>query len=180
MATDPSDASNTLLFDVPRRRWSNEIAGELAIPPGILPDAAEPGDVAGRATASAAAATGLAVGVPVAVSAGDSITAAVASALVPGGPVLTVLGSAGNISAVFSEPLIDPRGRVHTDCYAEAGTSGVQQAAGLALQWFRDLLQSPSRPEVSYDDARDPQPLSLKRRQIRPSDPNVSMDTGEV
>ena len=75
--------------------------------------------------------------------AGDSITAAVANALVPGGPVLAVLGSAGNVSAVFAEPLIDPAGQVHTGCHATPGTwiaTGVQQAAGLALQWLRGLL----------------------------------------
>jgi sugar (pentulose or hexulose) kinase len=60
--------------------------------------------------------------VPVVAGAGDSITAAVASALAPGGPVLTVLGSAGNVSAVFAQPLIDLGGRVHTGCHASTGT----------------------------------------------------------
>ena len=142
-ATDPSDASNTLLFDVVRRRWSDQITGALGLPAAILPDVAEPAEVTGRVTALAAAATGLSAGVPVVGGAGDSITAAVADALVPGGPVLTVLGSAGNVSAVFAEPLIDPAGRVHTGCHATPGTwiaTGVQQAAGLALQWLRGLL----------------------------------------
>jgi xylulokinase len=106
-------------------------------------------------TAEAAAATGLAADVPVVAGAGDSITAAVANSLVPGGPVLTVLGSAGNVSAVFGRPLIDPGGRVHTGCHATAGAwiaTGVQQAAGLALQWLRGFVQSAGPPDMSYED----------------------------
>jgi xylulokinase len=156
LATDPSDASNTLLFDVVRRGWSAEITGPLGIPAALLPDVAEPAEVTGQVTAEAAAATGLAAGVPVVGGAGDSITAAVANCLVPGGPVLTVLGSAGNVSAVFGRPLIDAAGRVHTGCHASAGTwiaTGVQQAAGLALQWLRGFLASAGPPEeVSYDE----------------------------
>ena len=146
LATDPSDASNTLLFDVVRRRWSEELTAELDLPAAILPDVAEPGEITGVVTAAAAAVTGLAEGVPVVAGAGDSITAAVANALVPGGPVLTVLGSAGNVSAVFAEPLIDPEGRVHTGCSATPGTwiaTGVQQAAGLALSWLRGFFPAP-------------------------------------
>lgn len=142
-ATDPSDASNTLLFDVTRRCWSDQLTEALGLPAAILPDVAEPAEYTGRVTPPAAAATGLAAGVPVMGGAGDSITAAIANALVPGGPVLTVLGSAGNVSAVFAEPLIDPAGRIHTGCHATPGTwiaTGVQQAAGLALQWLRGLL----------------------------------------
>ena len=156
LATDPSDASNTLLFDVVRRHWSDEIATELDLTAGILPDVAESADVTGRITTEAAAATGLGEGVPVVAGAGDSITAAIANALVPGGPVLTVLGSAGNVSAVFAEPLIDPAGRIHTGCHATPGTwiaTGVQQAAGLALQWLRGLLAPDGdAAEPSYAD----------------------------
>lgn len=155
MATDPSDASNTLLFDVSRRRWSAEAIGALGIPAGMLPDVAESAEVTGGVTPEAAAATGLAAGVPVVAGAGDSITAAVASSLVPGGPLLTVLGSAGNVSGVFRRPLIDPGGRVHTGCHAIADAwivTGVQQAAGLALQWLRGLVQSAGQPEMSFDD----------------------------
>jgi xylulokinase len=160
-ATDPSDASNTLLFDVTRRRWSADLAAGLGIPAQILPDVAESAEVTGRVTEAAAAATGLAAGVPVVAGAGDSITAAVASSLEPGGPVLTVLGSAGNVSAVSGQPLIDPGGRVHTGCHATPGSwiaTGVQQAAGLALQWLRGFLlpagpaRPGRRPAVSYDD----------------------------
>jgi xylulokinase len=153
VATDPSDASNTLLFDVTRRRWSAELAAELGIPADLLPAVAESADVTGGVTAAAAATTGLAAGVPVVAGAGDSITAAVASGLVPGGPVLTVLGSSGNVSAVFGRPLIDRAGRVHTGCHATPATwigTGVQQVAGLALQWVRDLL--PGGRGTSYDE----------------------------
>jgi xylulokinase len=158
-ATDPSDASNTLLFDVRRRRWSAELSEAMGLPLSVLPDTAESGAVAGRVTGTASAVTGLAAGTPVVTGAGDSITAAVASGLTPGGAVLTVLGSAGNVSVVSGEPLLDPAGRVHTGCHATGDTwivTGVQQAAGLALEWLRSVATTPGQPDGGYDELTGP------------------------
>src|ERR671930_2561696 len=40
-ATDVADASGTLLFDVARRRWSDEMVGRVGLAPSILPVALE-------------------------------------------------------------------------------------------------------------------------------------------
>ena len=37
-ATDPTNASRTLLFDIDRQAWSNELCGIFEIPPAILPE----------------------------------------------------------------------------------------------------------------------------------------------
>jgi xylulokinase len=87
--------------------------------------------------------------------AGDSITAAVANGLVPGGPILAVIGSAGNVSAAVDALAIDLQGRVHTGCYATDASwivTGVQQAAGFSLQWLRTCLRSASGAEEEYEE----------------------------
>src|SRR5438046_2419893 len=54
-----SNAGESMLYDVSRRAWSEEILGALDIPAHILPPLAAPGARAGSVTAAAAAATGL-------------------------------------------------------------------------------------------------------------------------
>src|SRR5207344_3374109 len=47
-ASDVSDASGTLLFDVANRRWSDELLEELDLDPAWLPRALESPDVSGK------------------------------------------------------------------------------------------------------------------------------------
>ena len=61
LATDVSDASGTLLFDVARRTWSDRVLSALEIPGEWMPQALESAAAAGETDA----------GVPVAAGAGD-------------------------------------------------------------------------------------------------------------
>ncbi|MBA3261003.1 MAG: xylulokinase [Thermoleophilaceae bacterium] len=155
LATDPTDASNTLLFDIREQAWSQEIVSALELRLSVLPDVVPTVSQAGGLAKDAARATGLPAGTPVVTGAGDSITAAVAHGVGSDDAVLCVLGSAGNVSAAFDAPVIDPDARVHTGCYATEDSwiaTGVQQAAGLALQWLRDCLRATGRPDLGYDE----------------------------
>lgn len=155
IATDPSDASNTLLFDITSRTWSEEISATLGFPPQLLPEVIPSISYAGGIHRGAARRLGLEADTPVVTGAGDSIAAATASGLVPGGAALTVIGSAGNVSVALGSPVVDPKGRVHTGCYATDESwiaTGVQQAAGLALQWLRDCLRSASGLDLQFSD----------------------------
>ncbi|MGH2985169.1 MAG: xylulokinase [Solirubrobacterales bacterium] len=155
LATDPTDASNTLLYDIREQAWSEEITSALGLPMSLLPDVVPTASQAGGLAKDPAQATGLPAGTPVVTGAGDSITAAVAHGLGTDDAVLCVLGSAGNVSAAFDAPVIDPDARVHTGCYATDDSwiaTGVQQAAGLALQWLRDCLRTTGRTDLGYDE----------------------------
>src|SRR5436190_331101 len=50
-ATDPSNASRTLLFDVPRGEWSDELLQALDVPREVLPDVHPSSHVFGHTTA---------------------------------------------------------------------------------------------------------------------------------
>src|SRR5207247_9972244 len=69
-ATDVSDASGTLLLDLRRRQWSEEVLDALEIPRDWLPVMHEGPDVTGAVTASAAKLTGLPPGLGVAAGGG--------------------------------------------------------------------------------------------------------------
>jgi xylulokinase len=152
-ATDVADASGTLLFDVSRRKWSDEMLELAGIERSLLPRAYESQEVSGYISAEGAAATGLREGTPVVAGAGDQAAGAVGMGIVRPGAVSATIGTSGVVFAATDRPALDPKGRVHTFCHAVPErwhVMGVTQGAGLSLRWFRDQFGA------GADDGRDP------------------------
>ena len=84
-ATEPSDAAGTLLFDVRRGSWSDEMIAALQLDPGMLPPVRGSAGVTGALTADAAEALGLRQGIPVVGGGADNAAAAVGSGVVERG-----------------------------------------------------------------------------------------------
>ncbi len=140
-ASEVSDASGTLLFDVSKRQWSNEMLQLLDLDPALLPPVYESYQVSARVSKDAADVLGLAVGTPVVGGGGDQAAGAVGNGVVRAGLVSSTIGSSGVVFAHSTGPVRDPGGRVHTFCHAVPGAwhiMGVTQGAGLSLRWFRD------------------------------------------
>lgn len=138
--SEPSDASGSLLFDVPHRRWSCEILASIGVDPGLLPEIVESTCVVGGLTQDAADALGLRLGTPVVAGAGDQAAAAVGNGLADGCETMVAIGTGGQIITCISSPVRDEHLRVHTLCHALPGKwyiMGAIQSAGLALDWFR-------------------------------------------
>ncbi|NOZ26931.1 MAG: xylulokinase [Chloroflexi bacterium] len=156
-ASEVSDASGTLLFDVTNRRWSQEMLDALGIDPSLLPKVYESPEVTGHITAEAAQITGLKEGTPVVGGGGDQAAGAVGNGVVRPGIVSCTVGSSGVVFAYMDQPKLDPKGRVHTFCHAVPGAwhvMGVTQGAGLSLRWFRDRFGGMERalaPELGVD-----------------------------
>jgi len=124
-AIDAADASGTLLLDVGRRRWSEEVLDALELPAAWLPPVFESPEVPGAAGAGDQAAAALGVGVD------------------RPGPVSVVLGTSGVVFAALPAFAADADGRVHVFCHAVPGgwhVMGVMLSAAGALRWLRDLL----------------------------------------
>jgi xylulokinase len=121
-ATEVSDASGTLLFDVHGRSWSASMLEALEVAPEWLPPAFE-STVLGGAGDQAASALGVGIDRP--------------------GPVSVVLGTSGVVFAALAGYAPDPRGALHTFCHAVPGTwhsMGVMLAAGGSLEWLGKAL----------------------------------------
>lgn len=141
LASEPTDASATLLFDVAGRRWSTATLEAFGLPAGLLPPLGEPGARAGRLTADAARHLGLAPGVSVAFGAGDQQAAAVGTGTVRAGQAQLMVGTGAQ--ALVAEERA-PRGvdaGLHAFCHARGW---LRQAsvnnAGAALRWVRAVL----------------------------------------
>lgn len=143
LATDVSDASGTLLFDLKARAWSGEILDALGISPEWLPSLTESPTISGGLRPSVAAELGLPAGLPVAAGAGDNAAAAIATGIVRAGLISSSIGSSGVLFADRDRPQSDPSGRLHAFCSAVPGRyhlMAVTLSAGGSLRWWRDLL----------------------------------------
>lgn len=152
-ASEPSDASGTLLFDIVRRDWSPWLLEALQLPSTLFPPLVPTLGVAGRLRPAVAEELGLPPGIPVVAGAADTPAQAAAYGGLRVGTVLATLSSGGQLLAPIRQPLIDPQGRIHTLCHVLPEVwylLGAMQAAGLALRWLRDLL-SPAGLPLSYD-----------------------------
>jgi xylulokinase len=121
-ATDVSDASGTLLLDLRKRDWSDEILDALEIPRSWLPPVYESPQVAG---------------------AGDNAAAAIGTGIIHDGLASCSIGTSGVLFAHTDALSLDPKGRLHAFCHAVPGRyhlMGVTLAAGGALRWWHDLI----------------------------------------
>jgi xylulokinase len=139
--TDVADASGTLLLDVSRRRWSDEVLSELDLDPDWLPRALESPETSGVT----------AEGIPVAAGAGDQAAGALGVGVDRPGPLSVVLGTSGVVFAALERFAADPHGRLQTFCHAVPDawhSMGVMNSAGGSLRWLRDT----AAPGVPYDE----------------------------
>jgi xylulokinase len=142
---EPSDASATLLYDVPGDRWDLEVVSALGLAPGLLaPLLPSAGAAAGQLTAAAAAELGLPAGLPVAAGAGDTAAAALGSGIGPADLQLTV-GTGAQVIRPVTEPASRADAGIHL--YRSAAPAGWYQmgatvSAGLSLNWVREIMNA--------------------------------------
>jgi xylulokinase len=132
-AIDMADASGTLLLDVARRRWSDEVLDALELDAAWLPRLLESPEVSGET----------ADGVPVAAGAGDQAAGALGVGVDRPGPLSVALGTSGVVFAALPGFAADERARVHAFCHAVPGgwhAMGVMLSAAGSLRWLRDAV----------------------------------------
>lgn len=141
LATEPSDASGTLMFDPARLRWSDEILAATGVPRTLLPDVGGSSECLGHVRREGASLTGLAEGTPVVGGGADNACGAAGVGVVEPGDAVASWGTSGTILAPTSEPRVDPGLRAHTFAHVVPGVwyvMGVVLSAGGAFAWYRD------------------------------------------
>jgi xylulokinase len=142
---EPSDASASLLYDVPGDRWDLDVVGALGLDAGLLaPVLPSAGAPAGHLTAAAAAELGLPAGIPVAAGAGDTAAAALGSGIGLGDVQLTV-GTGAQVLRLLTAPA--SRADAGVNLYRSATPDGWYQmgatlSAGLSLNWVREVMNA--------------------------------------
>ncbi|TMD65774.1 MAG: xylulokinase [Chloroflexi bacterium] len=142
-ATEPSDASATLLYDMTTDYWAKEILDALDLRLDFLAPIRESVEICGVLNAVAAEHLGVRPNLPVVGGAADTAAAALAGGLLDPGPVQLTIGSGAQVVAPRDRLAIDPTARTH--CYRAAApdhwyTMAAIQNAGIALDWVRTTL----------------------------------------
>jgi glycerol kinase len=141
-ATDLTNASRTLLFDIHRARWDAGLLDLFGVPAAMLPRALPSG---GRFGATAAGGP-LPAGIPVTAMLGDQQAALYGQSCYGPGPVKNTYGTGCFVVANLGpRRRTPPPGLLQTlACDARGGKSyaleGSVFAAGAAVQWLRDGL----------------------------------------
>ncbi|HMR32249.1 MAG TPA: FGGY family carbohydrate kinase [Geminicoccaceae bacterium] len=147
MATDISLASRTMALDLAAGRWASALVEEVGIEPGLFRPLADPGQLLGRLTAEAAAATGLEAGIAVGVAGHDHVCGMLAVAADRQGAVLDSMGTAEALTFALDRPITDAGyGRLGFNQGAVRGRPRLLYAFGglptsaACVEWFRAAL----------------------------------------
>jgi xylulokinase len=167
---DVSDASATLLFDLAKRQWSDEICRRLEIDRSRLAPLAESETRVGSLLPEAARALGLPAGIAVSAGGADAPSAALGLGLAretdAKGAILISLGTGGQVLAPLAEVRHDAEGRLHGLAHVVPGQWCIMAAilaAAASLDWavrimsrddpggLRDLLAAAAKVPAGSD-----------------------------
>ncbi len=155
MVTDPSDASGTLLFDVKKLIWAEEVIDYFDIDKSWFPQIRSSIDIIGKLTRDASLALGLKEGIPVVNGCADHAATYIGGGLVPEKEGAAIIGTAGVLSFVTSKPIPDPSYRVLTWAHGipkKWVLLGAMQTAGASLRWFRDAFSCKDDSYTRYSE----------------------------
>ena len=140
-ATDPTNASRTLLYDINELRWSKDLCDLFGVPMGILPEVRSSAGDFGRTTTSI-----LGKSIPITGVAGDQQAALFGQGCFSAGQVKSTYGTGAFILLNVGDKAPPARdGLLATvACDAKGGVAYALEAsifiAGAAIQWLRDGL----------------------------------------
>ena len=141
-ACDCSDAGGTLLLDVARRRWSEEILALCGLTEAQMPRLFESFEVIGTVKPEIAAALGLSPEVRVVAGAGDNAAAAVGTGTVGEGGCNISLGTSGTIFISSKTFTADPNNALHAFPHADGGwhLMGCMLSAAACNKWLYENI----------------------------------------
>lgn len=153
-ATDASNASRTLLFDLSEGRWDPDLLALFGVPETMLPEVRDSSGPFGETAAGL-----FDRAIPIAGIAGDQQAATFAQAAFRPGMIKSTYGTgAFALLNTGPEPVASPNGLLSTIAWRLAGETtyaleGSIFIAGAAVQWLRDGLHL-------IEDAAETEPLA--------------------
>jgi glycerol kinase len=151
-ATEPTNASRTMLYDVRQKRWSDELCGLFGVPRALLPEVRPSSGDFGATRADIFGAP-----IPITGIAGDQQAALYGQGCVRPGEGKNTYGTGAFLLLNTGEAWASPGGGLLTTigcdaegaaCYALEGAIFI---AGAAVQWLRDglgIIESASETEA--------------------------------
>lgn len=141
-ATDVSDASGTLYYDVKNRKWSDYMLSVLGISENQLPKVYESYQAVGNILPDIAEELGLNKSVKIVIGGGDQAVGAIGTGTVESGTASISLGTSGVLFVAGEKFFDDKKGSLHSFCHANGKyhVMGVTLSAAGSLKWWTDSL----------------------------------------
>ncbi len=155
-AVDYSLANRSLLFDINKKNWSEEIIQKTGLDKSKLPEIVEPGQAIGTVDEKLASELGLSPNVTIAAGAHDQCANALGCGVINEGDAMCGMGTVTCISPVFRErkeaSLMMSRG-LNTEHHAVPGrfVSFIYNQGGCLLKWFCDSFLAEERQQIEED-----------------------------
>jgi D-xylulose kinase len=155
--TDFSNASRTMLFDINKLVWSDEILNTLSIPKEKLPKPLPSGKKISNLSKKAAKELGLSDDIPVSTGGGDQQCAAIGVGVTKKGRIKATTGTGTFLLAFLEKSMRDPKKRLLCSCHAIPGKYVLEASiftTGSILRWFRDNFSAAEKslaPRLNLD-----------------------------
>ena len=143
---DHAQASSTLVYDIHKRTWSDELLAHAGLDREQLPEIRAAHDVIGSLRPEAAEALGLTPRCRVIVGTGDEHGAALGAGAVAPGIVVDVTGTAEPVGVPSAEAVLDDERVVETHAHAADGMLFVENpgfVSGGSTQWWAATQRIP-------------------------------------
>lgn len=153
LATDKSDASATLIFDVKRRDWAHSFIKKLGIRESLFVPSLESYEIAGEVTKFAQEETGIIACTPVVCGGGDTLMQAVGNGIIAPGILASNIGTASQLTCAVESPVYDGQFRTNTFCHVKEGlwsVVGANLSGGVSLKWLmKNILKMENYDEMT-------------------------------
>ena len=144
VASDYSDASATLAFDIQNMDWADEVLTCVGVSKSIFPVCYSTSQTMGYVTKAAAEASGLTEGTSVVSGGGDQVMQAIGNGATQPGQATVNIGTSGQVCFQSGKAIQNPALNTNTFCAYEQGrwiVMGATMSAGLSFKWLNSLFE---------------------------------------
>ena len=178
LVSEPSNATESMLFDFRQREWSKEILSHFEIDPKLLPRVNAPGTQVGQISRTAAAELGVRAGVSAYLGGADTQCALLGTGAVNAGDCALILGTTTPIQLVTDKPLLDKAensmGWAVTSCPIAGLSSPTQEAPAMHTNGC-STFYFPTRAKQDTKERKNSPKARTPFRRNRLSDPGSSI-----
>lgn len=162
IATDHSDASGSMLYNLANHCWSEEIIDTCELRKPLFPNIIQSDAILGRVTREAAQQFGIPEGVPVIKGGGDLATTALATGTGQKESISLCIGTAAQMLMSFDSIEEKLLGHLYffSHCLPQSYFClGTVPTGGSSIQWFQDLFELKNiefifnELNITFDDA---------------------------
>ncbi|MFD1465910.1 xylulokinase [Lapidilactobacillus mulanensis] len=146
-----SDAAGTVMLDIAKKQWSDEICAAFDLPLSLCPPLIEATTNVGTITPKFAAESGLAETTAVFGGGADNACGAIGAGITKPDQAMCSIGTSGVILTYEPDTQVDYHGQLHFFNHAITDrfySMGVTLAAGYSLSWLKKTFA----PDDSFDD----------------------------